>query len=134
VLGREGRGQDGEGLRHDQRGADAHHGTQGDEGGRVADHGGRGGGGAEHEQPDEQDLAPTEPVADRAERQEQGGERDRVRVDDPLQLGLVGVGVAGDVGQGDIQTADGRDDHHEREPDDDQDEAAVSGGHSSFSV
>ena len=45
----------------------------------------------EHGEPAEQCPLAAEAVADRAGREQQAGEHDRVRVDDPLQVGGVGV-------------------------------------------
>ena len=70
---------------------------------------------AEDAEPDQEHQPSTEPVADSAGRQQQRGEDERVGVDDPRQLGLVGVGGPRDVGQRDVQRRHGRDDSRERD-------------------
>ena len=53
--------------------------------------------------PIEQDRLAAPAVADRADRQQQGGERHRVAVDDPQQLALRGAEVDGEVLLGDVE-------------------------------
>ena len=53
----------------------------------------------EDDQADHEHPAPTEPVAERGARQEQDRERQRVRVDHPLEVGEAGAEVAPDDGQ-----------------------------------
>ncbi len=60
-------------------------------------------------------------VAERACEQQQPREHDGVRVDDPGQLGLARAGVAGEAGEGDIETADRGHDRHQGERDHEQD-------------
>ena len=81
--------------------------------------------GAEDDQPGDQDALAAVPVAERAGGQQQPGEHDRVRVDDPGQLGLAGPGGPGQVGQRDVQPADRGDDHHQRQRDDGEDGPAA---------
>ena len=69
----------------------------------------------EQREPDREDRLAPEAVADRARREQQRREHERVGVDDPLQLGLRRAGVAGDLGEGDVEARDRRDDHHQRE-------------------
>ena len=59
---------------------------------------------------DREQHAATEAVGERAGRQHDGGERERVGVDDPLQAGEAGVEVGGDVGE---RGVDDRDVEHE---------------------
>ncbi len=54
----------------------------------------------EHGEAGEQDRLATPPVTDRADRQEQRGEGDRVAVDDPQQLALRGAEVDGQSAAG----------------------------------
>ena len=71
--------------RHGHRGAGALHGTGGDQERLVP--GERAGGGGEREDGDaeDEDAAAAEPVAETDREEHQGGERERVRVGDPLQ-------------------------------------------------
>ncbi len=101
--------------RHDRRRTDAHHGAQGDQLCRVAREHAEPGRDAEHRQAAREQLPPAEPVAERAGEQQQTGEHDGVGVDDPGDLGLGGAGLAGEVGQCDVQAADRRDDGHQGE-------------------
>ena len=70
---------------------------------------------ADHEHP-----PPPEQVGERAGRQQQRGERQRVGVDDPLQVGEAGVQVALDVGQRDVHDRDVEQQHEGRHADGDQ--------------
>jgi hypothetical protein len=51
----------------------------------------------------QQDPAPSQPVAERAERQQQAGEDQDVRVHDPLELAGAGPEVLGQGGQRDVE-------------------------------
>ena len=62
------------------------------------------------EEADREHRAATDAVGERAGRQHDGGERERVGVDDPLQAGEAGVEVGGDVGE---RGVDDRDVEHE---------------------
>ena len=64
----------------------------------------------EDREADGEQAATTEAVGQRAGRQHDGGERERVGVDDPLQAGEAGVEVGGDVGE---RGVDDRDVEHE---------------------
>ena len=84
---------------------------------------GRRRGGAEHRQPGEQRAPAPVAVAERAGQQQQPGEHERVRVDDPLQLADVRVEVAHERRQRDVDDRVVDDDreqahaqHAEREP------------------
>ena len=79
---------------------------------------------AEQGEPEGQHRLAADAVADRAGRQEQRRERQRVRVDDPLQLRLGGADVPRDRGQRDVQAGDGGDHHHQREAHDPEDRPA----------
>ena len=70
---------------------------------------------AEDADADDQRAPAAVAVAERAGRQQQRGERQRVGVDDPLLLGLARPEVRRQVGQGVRQHGDGRHDHHDRE-------------------
>ena len=94
---------------------DAHHRANRDQGARRVDEERDERDGSEEREPDRQQRLPPVAVADRARRQEQGGEHDRVGVDDPLQLRLRRAGVTRDFGEGDVEACDRRDDHHQRE-------------------
>ena len=64
-------------------------------------------------------------VSDRTRRQQESGEGERVGIDDPLQLRLRGAGIPRDLGQGDVEAGDSRDDHRQREAHDAQHRAAA---------
>ena len=115
LLGREDGRDHRERDRHDQGGGDAHHRADRDQGARRIDEERENRDGTEQREPDCQQRLPAVAVADRARRQEEGGEHDRVGVDDPLQLRLRRAGVTRDLGEGDVEAGDGRDDHHQRE-------------------
>ncbi|CAA9578623.1 MAG: hypothetical protein AVDCRST_MAG33-3353 [uncultured Thermomicrobiales bacterium] len=115
LLFREGGGDDGQGDGHDGGGADAHDGAEGDQGVRALDEDRRGRRAAEDGQPGQQDALAAEPVADRASRQQEPGEHDRVGIDDPLQLALGRAGVPCETWQRDVEAADGGDHHHQGE-------------------
>ena len=90
---------------HQQRAADALQGPgQGEPGGRgregAEDRGHREGDEADHEHP-----PPPVAVAQRAAQEQEAGQRHQVAVEDPLQAGQVGVEVAADGGQGDVDDA-----------------------------
>ena len=68
-----------------------------------ADEGGGQAGRAEQDEADQHDPSPTEPVRDRAERQHQTAEGDRVRARHPLQAGGRRVQLPSDGGQGHVQ-------------------------------
>jgi hypothetical protein len=106
---------DGEGGRHDERRADADHGSQRDQPARVADEDGGQRRDAEDGQADLEDALAAEAVAERARRKQEAGEDERVRVHDPLQLALRRAGAAGQVGERHVQRRDRRDDHHQGE-------------------
>ena len=69
---------------------------------------------------DREDAAAPEPVAERAGGEQEGGERQRVGVDDPLQAGEAGVQFALDVGQGDVDDRDVEQQHERRDRDQDE--------------
>ena len=115
LLGREDGRDHGERDRHDHGGSDAHQRANRDQGARRVDEERDQRDGSEDRQADREQRLPAVAVADRARRKEQGGEHDRVGVDDPLQLCLRGTGVTRDFRQGDVEARDGRDDHHQRE-------------------
>ncbi|MGX1115148.1 hypothetical protein RKD37_000511 [Streptomyces ambofaciens] len=103
LLG-EGGGDDGEGDRHDHRGS----GTAGHPGGEHDL--GRGGQsredarGTEDSQPGDEHGLAAQSVADRAEREQQRGQGERVDVDDPQDRVLGGAELDGHVGLRDVQT------------------------------
>ena len=81
--------------------------------------------GAEHDQTDDQRAAPAEAVAERAGREQERRERERVGVDDPLLLRLAGVETCREMGETVGQHRDSGDDHHEREAHHREDGVAV---------
>ena len=121
VLLGEGRGDDRQGDRHDHRRTDAgdHPGDQQHLDGRRERSADVGEG--EHDEAGEQDVLAAPPVTDRADRQEQRGEGDRVPVDDPQELALGGAEVEGQVLLGDVEARDRRDDGDERHDHRDED-------------
>ena len=74
----------------------------------------------EDPEPDREDAAPAEAVAERARRQQKGGEGQRVGVDDPLQAGEAGPEVALDIRQGDVDDRDVEQQHERRQRNQDQ--------------
>jgi hypothetical protein len=70
--------------------------------GVVDEEPGAGRAGEDHET-SQQQRPPPQPVAQRTGEQEQTGEDDGVRVDDPLELGLSGAEIACDIGQRDVE-------------------------------
>ena len=94
---------------------------------RPGEPGERVGGHEQREPADEDRLAPP-PVADRADRQEQRGERHRVAVDDPEQLALRGAEVDGEVLLGDVEAGHRGDDGDQRRAHGDEDVAVGGGG------
>ena len=62
-----------------------------------------------------EDAPAPEPVAERAGGEQEGGEGQRVGVDDPLQAREAGVEVALDVGQGDVDDRDVEQQHERRD-------------------
>jgi hypothetical protein len=121
VLRRERRGDHRQRGRHDGGRPDAHERAQHDQLRRVTGEHSEPGGGAEYGEPTEQQPAAAEPVAEGAGEEQQAGEHDRVGVDDPGDLRLRGTGLPGQVRQGDVEAADGRDDGHQGERDDGKD-------------
>ena len=74
----------------------------------------------EDAEPDREDAPPAEPVAERARGEQEGGEHQRVGVDDPLQAGEAGVEFPLDVGQGDVDDGDVEQQHERRDRDQDE--------------
>src|SRR5262249_9407132 len=58
---------------------------------------------------------PAEPVSQGSGCEQESGEDQRVRIDDPLDHGGAGTELALEGGQGHVQRRDGHDDHHEGE-------------------
>ena len=81
------------------------------------------GGDAEHGEAGEQHRLAAEPVADRADRQQQRGEGDRVGVDDPQHVALRGAEVDGQLLLGDVEARHGGEHGDERRDHRDQDVA-----------
>ena len=69
---------------------------------------------------DREDAPAPEPVAERAGGEQEGGEGQRVGVDDPLQAGEAGVEFALDVRQGDVDDGDVEQQHERRDRDEDE--------------
>ena len=111
----EGRGDDRERPRHQERagdplqspGPDQESGARSDRAERRRH--------AESRQPDHVDPTPPELVAQRAADEEQRDERERVGLDDPLLAGEAGVEVAGNRGQRDVDHRRVEKDHRRAE-------------------
>ena len=84
-LDRERGGQQGQRERHQECGADALDGAREHELREVLGERSRGRGRREDEQPDDEHAAAAVAIAERGSRQDEDGEREDVRVDDPLQ-------------------------------------------------
>ena len=86
-------------------------------------------GGEDHE-PDEEEPLPSEEVAGAAAEQQEAGEDERVRVDDPLQAGLGEAERGLDRREGDVHDRRVEDDHELREADDYENDPGIrwSGG------
>ena len=69
---------------------------------------------------DREDAPAPEPVAERAGGEQEGGEGQRVGVDDPLQAGEAGVEFTLDVRQGDVDDGDVEQQHERRDRDQDE--------------
>jgi hypothetical protein len=74
----------------------------------------------EEPDPDHEQPAAAEPVGQRAHGQGEGGEGQRVRVDDPLQPGEVGVEFLLDVRERDVDDGDVEQQHERRQTDREQ--------------
>ena len=79
--------------------------------GEPAQHGGDG----EDDEPDQEHAPAADAVGHRAAGQQQRGERERVGVDDPLQVGEVGAEVALDRRQRDVHDRDVEQQHERRQ-------------------
>ena len=75
--------------------------------------------------PAEEHPPPAEQVGGAAAEQEEAGEGQRVRVDDPLQAGGREAEVVADRRQGDVDDRDVEDHHELREADDEQQQVAA---------
>ena len=120
LLGREDVGQDRQGRRHDEGGADAHDRPEGDELAGRSGEGRRRGGDAEDEQPDGERALAAEAVAEGAGREQQAGEDEGVGVDDPLQGAVAGLELPHQRGQGHVEDRVAHHDDDEAEAEDDQ--------------
>ena len=113
-------GQDRQCRREDERGSDAHETAHDDEHlGRVGERC-QTGEPAEEDQADGQRALTSELVAERAGGEQQAGEHDDVRVDDPLQIGPARTQVAHDRRQRDVEDRVVDRDDHERHAEDGQ--------------
>ena len=74
-----------------------------------------GGGAGEHHEAGREHQPAPEQVGERSGRQQEGGERQRVGVDDPLQVGEGGVQFALDRGQRDVHDGDVEQQHEDRD-------------------
>nr|WP_246249342.1 hypothetical protein [Actinomadura litoris] len=124
LLG-EGGGDDGQGDGHDRRRADPAGHARGEHDLRGRGQSRRDARDAEDGQPGDQRRLAAQAVTDRAERQQQRRQRERVDVDDPQDRVLRGVEVDRHVRLGDVQPGHRRDDGHERHRDGDQDRAQL---------
>ena len=126
LLG-EGAGDDRQGGRHDQGGADTHQPAQPDQrrgrGGQRRE----AGAGGEDGQAGDQDRLAAVAVSQCAGRQQQPGEHQGVGVDDPLELAHRGVGRGGHVGQRHVQGGDGGHHQGQGQQDDGEYPAALGG-------
>jgi hypothetical protein len=123
ALVREHADQERERRRHDERGARAHRRASRDQRVDAAGVRRRRGGGAEQRQAREQRALAPVAVAERAGHQQQPREHERVRVDDPLELGDVRTQVAHERRERDVDDRvvdhdrqQARAQHPEREP------------------
>ena len=78
------------------------------------------GGGREHREADEEHAAAADPVGDRAGREQERRERQRVGVDHPLEVLERGAEVALDVRQRDVHDSDVDQEHERRDADGDE--------------
>lgn len=112
VLG-EGRGDHGQGDRHDHRRGHPGEKPRGEHDLGTGGQTGRPVGQAEQDQADNQNRLAAPTVTDRAQRQEQRGEGERVEIDEPEHLALRGVELHGQFRLGDVQAGDRGDDRHQ---------------------
>jgi hypothetical protein len=118
-------GDDRERARHDQGATDAHRDTGEDQVDRFGRKGRRDRRDGEDDQPDLEGAGPSEPVAERAHRQEQPGEDEDVGVDHPLELGGRGPECPLERRQGDVQDGVVEADDDEAEGQDAEDRPAA---------
>ena len=110
----EGVGDDRQGRREDEGGADAGDSPHGDQPAGGVDEGRRQAAEAEDHEARGQRPSPPEPVAQRAARQQEAGEHDRVGVDDPLQLARRPGDRPAEGRDGDVEDGGVDRDQHER--------------------
>ena len=115
LAGREDVDEDRQRGRHDQRRGDTHHGATGDDLPHLGGQRRHRRGDEEQHQPELQRALAAEAVAEGPGREQQPGEHERVRGDDPLQLGLRRVEVARQRRQGDVEAGVADDDDHQAE-------------------
>jgi len=123
--GREDRRDDRQGGGHDECGPDAHDRAGADDQVDRVDERAEQRADAEQQQSALQGALAAEPVADRASRQQQASEDDRIGVDDPLQVGGGGAERLLDRRDRDVQPRHGHDDHHQTEAHDAEQEPAT---------
>ena len=122
LLGREDGGQQGERGRHDEGGADPGDHPAGDHLGRPGAEPAHQRAGGEDEEPEDEGPLASEAVPQGAGRQEQGGEHQGVRVDDPLEGAGAGTEVALHAREGDVEPRHRHDDHDEGQAHDPEEE------------
>ena len=115
-----GRGEQGERGGEHERAADALQRAREVERERRAGEPAQHRGDREDDEADHEHEPPADAVGERAARQQQRGERERVGVDHPLQVGEVGAEVALDRGQRDVHDRDVEQQHECRRADGDQ--------------
>ena len=112
-------GEQGQRGREHHRRADALHGAGGVELGDARSRARTERGGREDGHAPDEDAAPSEAVGERAGRKDDGGERERVRVDDPLQAGEARVSRSRrDVRKRGVDDRDVEHQHRRRQADD----------------
>ncbi len=109
-LGGDGGGEEGEGQRHRDRGADALDGAGGDQAVDAGGERGGGRGGGEYRHADDEEPAPAEAVAEGGAEHEEDGEGEGVGVHRPLEVLEAAAEVLADGGEGggDDEVVEGR--------------------------
>jgi hypothetical protein len=119
------RGDDRECRRRDERGAETLQAAAHDQPGRAGRNRAQQRGTGEQHEADEEDLLPPGEVAGPAAEEEEAAEQQRVRVHDPLQVGLGHVEIFLDRRQRNVDDRRVEDDHELRQADEDEDEPGI---------
>jgi hypothetical protein len=117
--------EQGEGGGEEDGAAEPLHGASGVEHADAADDGAPEGRAREEDEAAGEDPPAPEAVGDRAGGEDDGGERERVRVHDPLQAGDAGVEAGRDLRQRRVDDGDVEHEHRRREADDGESSAAI---------